>query len=382
MKIAFVLYDGFSMLDLAALSEPIMRQASDNLVCELCAPVTDIYSSQGIHFYPTCVTSSLAGYDWVIVPGGLGARACLERTELLDWLRTAQAKTQWAACAEGTLLLAAAGPANGKRAAADLEMAKELASYGAQAVVEAVVTDPPLYTATGAAEGLGLSQLLCRLIDTQAIPAPMPGIPVTGQAPAAQPRQANLKRQTGETEVEVRLNLDGNGQHEIDTGLPFLDHMLAQVAVHGLFDLEIRARGDLQIDPHHTMEDVALTLGTAFQQALGDKAGIVRMASAECPMDESLAWVALDFSGRPYAVIHADWHSPSVGGLPVSLFAHFLESFAFQAHCTLHTAVRYGRDDHHQAEAIFKALGRALSAATRIDPRRVGRVPSSKGILF
>ena len=195
-------------------------------------------------------------------------------------------------------------------------------------------------------------------------------------------RQATINRQTGETQVEVRLDIDGTGRHQVNTGLPFLDHMLAQIAVHGLFDLYIEAQGDLHIDPHHTVEDVALTLGSAFQQALGSRAGIVRMASADCPMDESLAWVAIDFSGRPYCVFQADWHGPSVGSLPVSLIPHFLESFALNARCNLHAAVRYGRDDHHQVEAIFKALARALCAATRIDPRRAGQVPSSKGILF
>ena len=195
-------------------------------------------------------------------------------------------------------------------------------------------------------------------------------------------RQAAISRQTGETQVEVRVDIDGTGRHQIDTGLPFLDHMLAQIAVHGLFDLYILAKGDLHIDPHHTMEDVALTLGTAFQQALGDRKGIVRMASADCPMDEALAWVAVDFSGRPYCVFNAEWLAPTVGGLPVSLFQHFLESFALNARCNLHAAVRYGRDDHHKAEAIFKALARAMCAATRIDPRRAGQVPSSKGVLF
>lgn len=207
-------------------------------------------------------------------------------------------------------------------------------------------------------------------------------VPVTGSETSTPLRRAALTRQTGETQVEVRLDIDGSGSHQVDTGLPFLDHMLAQVAVHGLFDLYIKASGDLHIDPHHTLEDVALTLGSAFQQALGERAGILRMASADCPMDESLAWVAVDFSGRPYTVFQVDWHSPSVGGLPVSLFAHFFESFALNARCNLHAAVRYGRDDHHQAEALFKALGRALCAATRVDPRRAGRVPSSKGILF
>jgi histidinol-phosphate aminotransferase len=208
-------------------------------------------------------------------------------------------------------------------------------------------------------------------------------IPVSGAAVEQKAsRQASISRQTGETQVEVHLDLDGAGRHQIDTGLPFLDHMLTQIAVHGLFDLYIQARGDIHIDPHHTMEDVALTLGSAFQQALGEKKGIVRMASADCPMDESLAWVAIDFSGRPYCVVQAEWHAPNVGGLPVSLFAHFLESFAIQARCNLHACVRYGRDDHHQAEAVFKAMARALCAATRIDPRRAGQVPSSKGILF
>jgi imidazoleglycerol-phosphate dehydratase len=201
-------------------------------------------------------------------------------------------------------------------------------------------------------------------------------------AGAGTARQASIQRQTGETQVEVRLDIDGSGRHQIDTGLPFLDHMLAQIAVHGLFDLYIQARGDLHIDPHHTMEDVALSLGSAFQEALGGREGIVRMASADCPMDESLAWAVVDFSGRPYSVIQVAWHGSQVGGLPVSLFPHFLESFAIQARCNLHVHLRYGRDDHHQAEAIFKALARAMCAATRIDPRRSGSVPSSKGILF
>lgn len=209
-------------------------------------------------------------------------------------------------------------------------------------------------------------------------------IPVSGGGAASEPavRRAAVQRETSETQVEVRIDLDGAGRHQIDTGLPFLDHMLAQVAVHGLFDLYIQAKGDLQVDPHHTLEDVALALGSAFQQALGDRAGIVRMASADCPMDESLAWVAVDFSGRPYTVFQVEWHVPEVGSLPTSLFAHFFESFAMNARCNLHAAVRYGRDDHHQAEALFKALGRALCAATRIDPRRAGQVPSSKGVLF
>ena len=166
----------------------------------------------------------------------------------------------------------------------------------------------------------------------------------------------------------------------IDTGIGFLDHMLHHIAVHGLFDLEIQARGDLEVDPHHTVEDCALVIGQAFDQALTDRKGIYRMGHAYVPMDEALAFVALDFSGRPYAVVQVDWHTPNVGNIPTSLFAHFFESFAVTARCNLHAQVRYGRDDHHQAEGLFKAFARALDTATQIDVRR-GGVPSTKGTL-
>ncbi len=194
-------------------------------------------------------------------------------------------------------------------------------------------------------------------------------------------RTANIHRITSETDINVMLNLDGQGWYKIDTGLPFLDHMLRHVAVHGLFDLELTARGDLEIDPHHTMEDCALALGQAFDRALGERQGIVRIASAYVPMDEALAFVAVDLSGRPYTVVEAEWHTPAVGGLPTSLFPHFIESLAITARANLHARVLYGRDDHHQAEALFKALGRALDAACVVDPRRMGVIPSTKGKL-
>jgi imidazoleglycerol-phosphate dehydratase len=194
-------------------------------------------------------------------------------------------------------------------------------------------------------------------------------------------RTAQIERKTKETEILLRLNIDGSGQHQIDTGVGFLDHMLAHVAVHGLFDLKLEAKGDLHVDNHHTVEDCALALGQAFDRALGERLGIARVASVYVPMDEALAFVAVDLSGRPYAVIQAQWHSPAVGGIATSLFPHVLESFASAARCNLHARVLYGRDDHHQAEALFKALGRALDAATRLDPRRQGMVPSTKGTL-
>ena len=194
-------------------------------------------------------------------------------------------------------------------------------------------------------------------------------------------RTATIQRTTSETNIHLSLNLDGAGQSKIDTGVGFLNHLLRHVAVHGLFDLEVKATGDLDIDPHHTVEDVAIVLGQAFDQALGDRAGIVRMGSAYVAMDEALAFVAVDLSGRPYAVIQADWHAPLIGSLPTTLISHFLESFAFNARMNLHARVEYGRDDHHQAEALFKALGRALDAATMVDARRAGAIPSTKGTL-
>ena len=194
-------------------------------------------------------------------------------------------------------------------------------------------------------------------------------------------RTAEISRQTNETQITIKLDLDGSGKHEISTGVGFLDHMLTHLAVHGLFDLTVQAKGDLHIDVHHTVEDVALALGQAFDKALGDRKGIIRMGDSFAPMDETLAHVALDLSGRPYAVIQADWHSPYVGNIPTTLFPHFFESFAVTARCNLHARVLYGRDDHHQAEALFKAWARALDQVPQIDPRRAGVIPSTKGTL-
>ena len=194
-------------------------------------------------------------------------------------------------------------------------------------------------------------------------------------------RIATVHRKTIETEIDVSLDLDGQGRHAVSTGVGFLDHMLRHVAVHGLFDLAITAAGDLEVDAHHTVEDTALALGQAFDQALGDRAGIVRIGSAYVPMDESLAFAAVDLSGRPYGLVRARWHGPAVGQLPTSLIPHFIESMAVTARAKIHTRVLYGRDDHHQAEALFKALARALEAATLVDPRRAGSIPSTKGSL-
>jgi len=194
-------------------------------------------------------------------------------------------------------------------------------------------------------------------------------------------RKAEIHRKTNETDIELTFDLDGTGQVQIDSGIGFLDHMLSHVAMHGLFDLTLSARGDLEVDAHHTVEDCARALGQALDKALGDRAAIVRMGAAHVTMDEALAFVAVDLSGRPYAVIEAQWALPTLGELPTSLLTHFFESLAASARANLHARVLYGSDDHHKAEALFKALGRSLDAATQIDPRREGSIPSTKGSL-
>ena len=193
-------------------------------------------------------------------------------------------------------------------------------------------------------------------------------------------RQGQIERQTKETQIAVAITLDGSGRAEINTGIGFLDHMLTLFAGHGLFDLNVRANGDLHIDDHHTAEDVMLCLGKALDQALGDRRGIVRTAHSFVPMDEALALVAVDLGGRPYCVFDADFVTPKVGQLGTDLLFHLFESLAIQARMNLHAKVFYGRNDHHKVEALFKALARALDAATQLDARR-GDVPSTKGTL-
>ncbi len=193
-------------------------------------------------------------------------------------------------------------------------------------------------------------------------------------------RTATVERKTGETEVRVTLDLDGRGRAAVHTEIGFLDHMLHLFAYHGQFDLELQARGDLHVDAHHTVEDAAIGLGQAIDRALGDRNGIVRTGHSYVPMDEALGFVALDLSGRPYAVIDIKFSTPMLGQLESDLVRHFLETLAHHARMSLHAHVLYGSNDHHRAEAIFKALGRSLDAASTVDPRR-GEVPSTKGTL-
>jgi len=191
-------------------------------------------------------------------------------------------------------------------------------------------------------------------------------------------RSAAVNRKTKETNISLELNVDGSGQWEIDTGIKMLDHFLSQIAQHGRFDLKISAAGD---DEHHLTEDIAICLGRALAQALGEKQGIVRMGDVVVPMDDALALVAVDLSGRVYSVLELSFNDNDMSGFSTDLIRHFLESLAVEARLNLHAHILYGTNDHHRAEALFKALGRALDMATRIDERISGRLPSTKGTL-
>jgi len=191
-------------------------------------------------------------------------------------------------------------------------------------------------------------------------------------------RLSVIKRETKETSISLELNLDGSGQWEVNTEIPMLDHLLAQLAQHGRFDIKISATSD---DHHHLAEDVAICLGRAFGEALGEKRGIVRMADATVPMDDALAMVAVDISGRGYTVLDLSFAGNDMFGFPTDLVRHFLESFAIEGRLNLHAKIAYGINDHHKAEALFKALGRALDMATRIDERISSELPSTKGLL-
>lgn len=194
-------------------------------------------------------------------------------------------------------------------------------------------------------------------------------------------RTAHIDRKTGETETAVQVDLDGSGQWEIETGIGFFDHMLGHIAAHGLIDLTIHATGDLHVDAHHTVEDVGIALGQALARALGDRKGISRYGHSLLPMDEALALVALDFSNRGLFVGDLAFGAPQVGGFDVELVSEFLRALAHNAGLALHARLICGENTHHQIEAVFKALGRALRQAVAVDPRRSESVPSTKGVL-
>ena len=194
-------------------------------------------------------------------------------------------------------------------------------------------------------------------------------------------RTARISRATRETTIELSLDVDGNGQTDLSTGIGFLDHMLDSLARHARFDLTLKAQGDLHVDAHHTAEDVAIVLGQALDRALGERRGLRRFADATVPLDEALAQVVIDLSGRGFAAVDLPFAGEMIGALPTEMVPHFLRSFAVEGRLTLHVRLLAGENDHHRAEATFKALARALELATRLDPRIADQVPSTKGSL-
>ncbi|MES2127782.1 MAG: imidazoleglycerol-phosphate dehydratase HisB [Pseudomonadota bacterium] len=194
-------------------------------------------------------------------------------------------------------------------------------------------------------------------------------------------RTAEVKRNTNETQIRVSINLDGTGQQKLNTGVPFLDHMLDQIARHGLVDLDIEAKGDLHIDAHHTVEDVGITLGMAVAKAIGDKKGIRRYGHAYVPLDEALSRVVIDFSGRPGLEMHVPWKRAMIGAFDVDLAHEFFQGFVNHALVSLHIDNLRGENAHHQCETVFKAFGRALRMAAELDARAAGTIPSTKGSL-
>ena len=198
---------------------------------------------------------------------------------------------------------------------------------------------------------------------------------------STEPRSANVSRDTLETQISVDLCLDGSGKVEFDTGIPFLEHMLDQIARHGMMDIKVLAKGDLHIDAHHTVEDIGITLGQAFAQAVGDKKGLLRYGHAYVPLDEALSRVVVDFSGRPGLIFKVPFTRAVIGAFDVDLFVEFFQGFVNHANVTLHIDNLRGHNAHHQAETVFKAFGRALRMALTRDPAMAGITPSTKGVL-
>ena len=406
MKIAFVIYDGMTGMDFTGVYDPLTRLKSmgflPDLRWDVCALKSPVKDGSGLTILPDRVSQPLSRYDIVIVPGGPNTRELIKNESITAWLKTVPTNALKASVCTGSLFWGAAGFLENRPATTHPRAYEDLLLYTSNVSTQRIVDDGDLITASGVTASIDLGLYLCAKLAgqesaekirqqmvyqldpaTDRVPADGPKPTLVSRLPTPGERTATVKRSTRETQIEVDLNLDGSGGApvEVQTGLGFFDHMLHHVAVHGLFDLKVHAQGDLYVDAHHTVEDVALTLGQAFDRALGERAGIVRLGEATVPMDEALAFVAIDFSGRPYTNIQVEWHTPAIGPIATSLFDHFLESFAVAARCNLHARLLAGRDDHHQAEALFKALGRALSKAVQVDPRRQGAVPSTKGVL-
>ena len=361
MKIALILYPGVSLNETSAFLSVLenAHTASKTTLfnIEYCSYLPMHNGKRGLTLTSGYTGLPLTGFDLIVLCGGKNLPDLLKNEEWKTWLRNASPSLGWIGINQGGAFL------------------KQLGVN----ILSLPQSEPTLNPFLA---GLWLvNQINSELCDITATDQNL-GPAWYAAFARSNGRSARFARSSAETKIEAEITLDGSGNQLISTGIPFLDHMLAQIARHGLFDIRLKASGDLEIDPHHTMEDCALTLGETFRLALGDRKGIQRMASTSVPMDESLATVTVDFSGRPYCVLQTRWNGELVADIPVSLVDHFLESFANAARCNLFVQVQAGQDNHHMAEAVFKALARALNQAVSLDPRRAGMIPSTKEVLF
>jgi len=362
MKVAIIYTPSVSIMDIAGLQRTLLTSKmlfpGLNLSFEICSYLPQKPQESGISIIPTMVGLSLIEFDVIVMPGSADYDNCIQDINWMTWLRGYASDSEFIGFHEGKSMLE------------KLKIKNVWTSN----------LDNPL---NGFLAGM---QILCQLLspDELLFVSKKLGIDSAWQSHLRGMgfRKSSIIRKTTETQIDINLNLDGMGKSNINTNIPFLDHMLHQIAKHGLFDIDLQASGDLEIDPHHTMEDCGIILGEVFQQALGDKKGINRMGTATVPMDESLSTVTVDFSGRPYCVIQSQWNGILIGDIPVSLFEHFLESFAIAARCNLFIQVQAGKDNHHMCESIFKALAKALDQACRLDFRRLDQIPSTKEKIF
>jgi imidazoleglycerol-phosphate dehydratase len=362
MKIGIIYSPAVSIIDITGLVHifSLSKQLFPDLDIEVetCSFLPHKEQVTGISIIPSRVGLPLSGFDILIFPGSAGYEKLTTDLDWLTWLKDSAPATQFFGFHEGKNLLDLLKTPNQW----ELDTHNPLSGFlvGFQILSQVLAQQDLLILI----KSLGMESVWHSYLQS------------------INYRQAALSRETNETQISINLSIDGTGKSTIHTGIPFLDHMLNQIAKHGLFDIELTANGDLEIDAHHTMEDCGIILGDAFRQALGQKKGINRMASATVPMDESLASVSIDFSGRPYCVIHSLWNGENIAEIPVSLFEHFLESFAVAARCNLFVQVHAGKDNHHMCEAVFKALAKAANQACSLDLRRIGQIPSTKEKIF
>ena len=362
MKIGIIYSPSAAVIDIAELLQTFSLSnqlfSDQDLHVEICSFLPPETQETGITINPGLVGSSLTGFDILVFPGSAGYESLKTDNDWLTWIKDTQPGTQYFAFHEGKNVLDFLKTPNQWKLNNHNLMNGFLVGFQ---ILSPVLSPQDLLKII---KSLGMESAWQSYLQRINF------------------RQASLSRETAETNISINLSIDGTGKSIINTGIPFLDHMLNQIAKHGLFDIELSAQGDLEIDAHHTMEDCGIILGDAFRQALGEKKGINRMASATVPMDESLVTVSIDFSGRPYCVIQSNWNGENIAEIPISLFEHFLESFAIAARCNLFVQVQSGKDNHHMCEATFKALARALNQACSLDLRRVGQIPSTKERIF